>query len=69
MNQDIIQGKWKQLKGSLKTKWSKLTNDDLERLDGNHDYLVGKLQERYGYAKDRAEQEIRDFTRSVDRAA
>jgi len=69
MNQDIIQGKWKQLKGSLKAQWSKLTNDDLDRLEGNHDYLVGKLQERYGYAKDRAEQEIRDFTRSVDRAA
>ena len=69
MNQDIIHGKWKQLRGSLKTKWGKLTNDYLDRLDGNHDYLVGKLQERYGYAKDRAEQEIRDFTRSVDRAA
>jgi uncharacterized protein YjbJ (UPF0337 family) len=69
MNEDIIQGKWKQLKGSLKNQWGKLTSDDLDRLDGNHDYLVGRLQERYGYAKDRAEQEIRDFTRNVDRAA
>ena len=69
MNQDIIQGKWKQLKGSLKAKWGKLTNEDLDRLDGNQEYLSGKLQERYGWAKDQAEKEISDFTRSVNRAA
>ena len=65
MNPDIIQGKWTQIKGSLKAKWGKLTDDDLNRMDGNHQYLVGKLQERYGWQKDQAEREIRDFEQSL----
>jgi uncharacterized protein YjbJ (UPF0337 family) len=69
MNQDIIQGKWPQLKGSLKTQWGKLTDDDLGRADGNHQYLVGRLQERYGWQKDQAEREIRDFERSLQKKA
>jgi uncharacterized protein YjbJ (UPF0337 family) len=69
MNQDIIQGKWSQLKGSLKTQWGKLTDDDLSRADGNHQYLVGRLQERYGWQKDQAEREIRDFERSLQKKA
>jgi uncharacterized protein YjbJ (UPF0337 family) len=69
MNQDIIQGKWTQLKGSLKAKWGKLTDDDLGRADGNHQYLVGKLQERYGWHKDQAESEIREFESGLKKAA
>lgn len=65
MNQDIIQGKWSQLRGSLKTKWSKLTDDDLGRAEGNYQYLVGRLQERYGWQKDQAEREIRDFEHAL----
>ena len=65
MNQDIIQGKWKQLKGSLKAKWGKLTDDDLDRIDGNQQYLSGKLQERYGWARDQAEREIREFEKTL----
>ena len=65
MNQDIIQGKWTQLKGSLKAKFGKLTDDDLARADGNHQYLVGKLQERYGYAKDEAEREVKSFEQTL----
>jgi len=65
MNQDIIQGQWKQLKGSLKAKFGKLTDDDLARADGNHQYLVGKLQERYGYAKDEAEREVKSFEQTL----
>jgi uncharacterized protein YjbJ (UPF0337 family) len=49
----------------LKSKWGKLTDDDLSRADGNHQYLVGKLQERYGWEKDQAEREIRDFEHSL----
>ena len=64
MNQDIIQGKWTQIKGSIKAKWAKLTDDDLSRAEGNHQYLVGKLQERYGYEKDKAEKEIDAFLSS-----
>jgi uncharacterized protein YjbJ (UPF0337 family) len=69
MNQDIIQGKWTQLKGSLKMKFGKLTDDDLSRADGNHQYLVGRLQERYGWQKDQAEREIHDFEKSLQKKA
>ncbi len=69
MNQDIIQGKWTQLQGSLKAKWGKLTDDDLSRHDGNHQYLLGKLQERYGWKKDQAERELRDFEQTLNKKA
>ena len=69
MNQDIIQGKWTQIKGSLKSKWGKLTDDDLDRLDGNRQYLIGRLQERYGWQKDQAEREISEFERSLSKKA
>lgn len=62
MNSDIIKGKWKQLKGQLKTQWGDLTDDDLDVAEGHSDYLAGKLQERYGWTKERAEQEVRDFS-------
>ncbi|HEY8011427.1 MAG TPA: CsbD family protein [Rudaea sp.] len=68
MNQDIIQGKWSQIKGSLKTQWGKLTDDDLARMDGNRNYLIGKLQERYGWQKEQAEQEMRSFEHTLDKA-
>ncbi|HLR87915.1 MAG TPA: CsbD family protein [Wenzhouxiangella sp.] len=62
MNEDIIQGKWKQLKGRLKAKWGRLTDDDLDVAGGSSEYLVGKLQERYGIARDEAERQVRDFS-------
>ena len=65
MNQDIIKGKWLQLTGKLKEKWSKLTDDDLSLLDGHRDYLVGKLQERYGIAKEKADVQVKEFERSL----
>ena len=52
MNQDVIQGQWQQLKGSLRAKWGKLTDDDLDVIAGKQDQLEGRLQQRYGYAKD-----------------
>ncbi len=61
MNQDIIKGKWKQLTAQAKVQWNKLTDDDLGVADGHREYLVGKLQERYGWAKDEAEQQVKDF--------
>lgn len=61
MNQDIIKGKWKQLAGTAKVQWNKLTDDDLGVADGHREYLVGKLQERYGWAKDEAEKQVKDF--------
>lgn len=66
MNKDIIAGKWNQVKGQARTKWGELTDDDLDVREGNAEYLAGKLQERYGWQRDRAEQEVRDFERTLN---
>jgi uncharacterized protein YjbJ (UPF0337 family) len=58
MNSDVFAGKWKQMRGQAKEWWGKLTDDDLEKVDGKCDKLVGLLQERYGYAREKAEEEI-----------
>ena len=58
MNTDQIKGNWKQLKGKIKEKWGKLTDDDLTVINGQTDQLLGKLQERYGYTKEQAEKEL-----------
>ena len=62
MNSDIIKGKWKQLSGRMKERWGNLTDDDLDVAEGHSDYLAGKLQERYGWTKEKAQQELRDFS-------
>jgi uncharacterized protein YjbJ (UPF0337 family) len=58
MNKDVFAGKWKQVKGKAKEWWGELTDDDLTRVEGNFDKLVGVLQERYGYNRERAEEEV-----------
>jgi len=65
MNWDQISGNWKQFKGNVKAKWGKLTDDDLSIIQGRRDQLAGKLQERYGYAKEEAERELDDFTKAL----
>lgn len=55
INQDILQGKWHDLKGTIKQKWGELTDDDLAQINGKREELLGKLQSRYGWAKDQAE--------------
>jgi uncharacterized protein YjbJ (UPF0337 family) len=67
MNSDQLQGKWKQLKGSVKEKWGKLTDDDLQVIAGNHEQLQGKIQERYGITKEEAAKQIREWDASTDR--
>jgi uncharacterized protein YjbJ (UPF0337 family) len=62
MNNDVIKGKWKQLTGRIKEKWGDLTDDDLDVTEGHTEYLAGKLQERYGWSKEKAEEELRDFS-------
>jgi len=57
-----VEGKWEQVKGKVKEKWGKLTDDDLMRIKGKRDQLSGKLQERYGYVKDQAEREIDEWS-------
>jgi uncharacterized protein YjbJ (UPF0337 family) len=61
MNWDQIKGEWKQFQGRVKQQWGKLTDDDLTRIEGHRDELVGRIQERYGYQKDQAEREVRDW--------
>lgn len=61
MNRDTLKGQWKQVKGEVKKRWGKLTDDDLTQMSGQFDQVVGKLQERYGYQRERAEREIDDF--------
>ncbi|HEX9295518.1 MAG TPA: CsbD family protein [Polyangiaceae bacterium] len=58
MAQDVFKGQWKELRGKIKEWWGDLTDDDVQRIDGNQDKLVGTLQQRYGYAKDRALSEV-----------
>lgn len=65
MNQDMIKGNWKQLKGKAKQHWGKLTDDDIDRIEGHKDELVGKLQERYGYDRAKAQKEVDDWERNV----
>jgi uncharacterized protein YjbJ (UPF0337 family) len=61
MNWDQIQGKWRQVKGSVKQKWSKLTDDDLDYIDGARDKFIGRLQERYGIAKEDAQRKADEW--------
>jgi uncharacterized protein YjbJ (UPF0337 family) len=58
MNNDIFEGKWKQIQGEAKSWWGKLTDDDLKRANGKFDVLAGMLQEKYGYTRQRAADEI-----------
>ena len=65
MNRDIIKGKWSQLSGKLQQKWGKLTDDDVNAFEGHREYLIGKLQERYGIAKEKADVQVKEFERSL----
>ncbi len=58
MNKDIFEGKWKQLRGQARTWWGKLTDDDLDKAAGTFDGFAGLLQEKYGYSRKQAEEEI-----------
>lgn len=76
MNEDIFEGKWNQFKGNVREWWGKLTDDDIERIGGKKDKLLGALQERYGYTRERADEEVNrrireyetsELNRGVDR--
>ena len=66
MNNDTIRGQWKQLSGQIKKQWGKLTDNDLKVIEGNADMLAGRLQERYGVARDEAERQVRDFQQEMN---
>lgn len=61
MNHDTISGQWKQISGEIKKQWGKLTDDDLKVVEGGVEALAGRLQERYGLARDEAERQVRAF--------
>jgi uncharacterized protein YjbJ (UPF0337 family) len=67
MNRDTLEGDWKRMKGKLKETWGELTDDDLDRLEGQQEQLAGVLQKRYGWARERAEEEARAFQSSTSR--
>jgi uncharacterized protein YjbJ (UPF0337 family) len=58
LNKDILEGKWKQMRGEAKGWWGKLTDDDLDKANGKYDVLTGIIQEKYGYTREAAEEEI-----------
>ena len=58
MNKDVFEGKWKQVRGEAKVWWGKLTDDDLDKVGGQFDVFAGLLQEKYGYSREQAEEEI-----------
>jgi len=65
MNSDQLAGKWKQMKGAAKQQWGKLTDDDLDVINGQNESLIGKLQERYGIAKEEAQKQVDQWVKSV----
>lgn len=65
MVQDMIRGRWSSLRDRLQVKWSKLTDDDVRRSDGDRHYLAGRLQERYGIALEKARVEVKEFERTL----
>jgi uncharacterized protein YjbJ (UPF0337 family) len=66
MNWKPVKGNWKQTKGKVQQQWGKLTNDDLDVIKGKRTELVGKIQQRYGYAREKAEQEVEAFCNSCN---
>jgi uncharacterized protein YjbJ (UPF0337 family) len=61
MNADTLKGQWTKLKGSVREKWGKLTDDDVQQIQGHTQYLIGKIQERYGVARDEAQRQVEEW--------
>ena len=68
MNSDQMKGKWKQMKGSVKERWGKLTDDDLDVIDGQQEQLIGKIQERYGIAREAAQKQVEEWNEAAEKA-
>ncbi len=66
MNQDTIGGQWKQISGQIKKQWGKLTDDDMKVAEGSAEKLAGRVQERYGIARDEAERQVRKFEEDLN---
>jgi len=66
MNEDVLKGKWKEIKGGVKEKWGKLTDDDITQIEGKQEKLLGLLQKTYGYSKEKADEEYKHFMKSYE---
>ena len=66
MNRDILAGKWKEMKGRVKEQWGKITDDELDRAEGKAEQMVGLLQQRYGYTREKAQEEYDRFLRNSE---
>lgn len=67
MNSDTLQGNWRQMLGKAKEKWGRLTDDDWKIVEGQQDQLVGRIQERYGIARDEAQRQVDEFKSRVNK--
>jgi uncharacterized protein YjbJ (UPF0337 family) len=67
MNRDYLKGNWNQMKGHVRRQWGKLTDDEVDIIQGDQEILIGKIQERYGRSRDEAEREVRDWLEGEDR--
>ena len=68
MNEDTLKGQWTQIKGQVREQWGKLTNDDLDQIQGKREQLVGKIQERYGIAREEARRQVDDWAAEAKRS-
>jgi uncharacterized protein YjbJ (UPF0337 family) len=66
MNEDTLKGQWTQIKGRVREQWGKLTNDDLDQIQGRAEQLIGKVQERYGIQREEAKRQVDDFMRTTE---
>lgn len=69
MNRDILEGQWKQIKGKVKQQWGRLTDDELDQLTGSYEELAGLIQERYGYSREEASNELDMFLDNYDKSS
>lgn len=66
MNKDVLEGQWKQIKGKVKQQWGRLTDDELDMISGRYDELAGLIQERYGYSREEADNELDMFLKNIN---
>lgn len=65
MNWDQVKGNWKEFKGRIREQWGDLTDDDVERMAGERDQLIGRIQQRYGCTREEADRQVRDWERTT----
>ena len=65
MNWDQIEGKWKQMKGAAQAKWGELTDDEVDEIEGDRERLIGKIQEKYGVAREEAESQVKEWEQAA----